>query len=54
LWYYVSLLEKIEISLSQILKERIILIDKRMIISKTPLKISFCGGGTDLKDYWEE
>jgi D-glycero-alpha-D-manno-heptose-7-phosphate kinase len=24
-----------------------------MIISKTPLRISFCGGGTDLKDYWE-
>ncbi len=25
-----------------------------MIISKTPLRISFCGGGTDLKDYWED
>jgi len=25
-----------------------------MIISKTPLRISFCGGGTDLKEYWEE
>lgn len=25
-----------------------------MIISKTPLRISFCGGGTDLKDYWKE
>ncbi len=24
-----------------------------MIISRTPLRISFCGGGTDLKDYWE-
>ncbi len=25
-----------------------------MIISKTPMRISFCGGGTDLKDYWED
>ncbi|MCL5018795.1 MAG: GHMP kinase [Candidatus Pacearchaeota archaeon] len=25
-----------------------------MIISKTPLRISFCGGGTDLKEYWED
>jgi len=25
-----------------------------MIISKTPLRVSFCGGGTDLKDYWED
>lgn len=25
-----------------------------MIISKTPLRISFCGGGTDLKEYWAD
>ena len=25
-----------------------------MIISQTPLRISFVGGGTDLKEYWEE
>ena len=25
-----------------------------MIISQTPLRISFVGGGTDLKDYWEK
>lgn len=25
-----------------------------MIISQTPLRISFCGGGTDLKEYWED
>lgn len=25
-----------------------------MIISKTPLRVSFCGGGTDLKEYWKE
>lgn len=25
-----------------------------MIISRTPLRISFCGGGTDVKDYWEK
>jgi D-glycero-alpha-D-manno-heptose-7-phosphate kinase len=25
-----------------------------MIISKTPLRVSFCGGGTDLKEYWED
>src|SRR3989344_4683196 len=24
-----------------------------MIISRTPLRISFCGGGTDVQDYWE-
>ena len=24
-----------------------------MIISKTPLRISFAGGGTDFKDYYE-
>jgi len=24
-----------------------------MIISRTPLRISFCGGGTDQKNYWE-
>ncbi len=24
-----------------------------MIICRTPLRVSFCGGGTDLKDYWE-
>ena len=24
-----------------------------MIISKTPLRISFCGGGTDLKEYYK-
>ena len=23
-----------------------------MIISKTPLRISFCGGGTDIKNFW--
>lgn len=25
-----------------------------MIISKTPMRISFCGGGTDLKEYWKD
>ncbi len=25
-----------------------------MIISQTPLRLSFCGGGTDLKGYWED
>ncbi|MDD5193316.1 MAG: GHMP kinase [Candidatus Nanoarchaeia archaeon] len=25
-----------------------------MIISRTPLRISFCGGGTDQKNYWEK
>jgi len=25
-----------------------------MIISQTPLRVSFCGGGTDQKEYWED
>ncbi len=25
-----------------------------MVISQTPLRISFCGGGTDLMDFWSK
>ena len=27
-------------------------INQKMILSKTPLRISFAGGGTDIKDYY--